>query len=64
VPRRAAADAAGGAVGSGARVTFFDTAELYGLGAGTNQALLGPAVKPFRDEVVIATNAGTGGTSG
>jgi aryl-alcohol dehydrogenase-like predicted oxidoreductase len=39
-------------------VTFFDTAELYGNGEGTNEALLGRAVKPFRDEVVIATKFG------
>lgn len=39
-------------------VTFFDTAELYGLGAGSNEQLLGRAVKDFRDEVVIATKFG------
>ncbi|MFI7223104.1 aldo/keto reductase [Nonomuraea angiospora] len=37
-------------------VTFFDTAELYGGGA--NEALLGRAVKGFRDEVVLATKFG------
>ncbi|MGW6500814.1 aldo/keto reductase [Nonomuraea angiospora] len=37
-------------------VTFFDTAELYGGGA--NEALLGRAVKDFRDEVVLATKFG------
>lgn len=41
-----------------AGVTFFDTAELYGNGTGTNEQLLGHAVKPFRDEVVIATKFG------
>lgn len=37
-------------------VTFFDTAEMYGWGAG--ERLLGQAVAPFRDEVVIATKFG------
>jgi aryl-alcohol dehydrogenase-like predicted oxidoreductase len=39
-------------------VTFFDTAELYGQGTGSNEKLLGRAVAPFRDEVVIATKFG------
>ncbi|GAA4629591.1 aldo/keto reductase [Actinoallomurus vinaceus] len=39
-------------------VTFFDTAELYGMGTGSNEQLLGRAVKDFRDEVVIATKFG------
>ena len=39
-------------------VTFFDTAELYGQGTGSNEKLLGGAVAPFRDEVVIATKFG------
>ncbi|MDT3695385.1 MAG: aldo/keto reductase [Ignavibacterium sp.] len=33
--------------------TFFDTAEGYGAGA--NEELLGEALQPFRDKVVIAT---------
>lgn len=37
-------------------VTFFDTAELYGNGS--NERLLGRAVKDFRDDVVIATKFG------
>src|SRR5579862_7247238 len=37
-------------------VTFFDTAEIYG--PGTNEELVGEAVAPFRDEVVIATKFG------
>jgi aryl-alcohol dehydrogenase-like predicted oxidoreductase len=37
-------------------VTFFDTAELYGWGAG--ERLLGRALAPIRDEVVIATKFG------
>ncbi len=39
-------------------VTFFDTAELYGGGTGSNEKLVGQAVAPFRDEVVIATKFG------
>ncbi|GLP64577.1 aryl-alcohol dehydrogenase-like predicted oxidoreductase [Streptomyces sp. SAI-126] len=39
-------------------VTFFDTAELYGLGTGSNEQLLGRAVKDVRDEVVLATKFG------
>jgi aryl-alcohol dehydrogenase-like predicted oxidoreductase len=41
-----------------AGITFFDTAELYGNGTGSNEQLVGKAVKPFRDEVVIATKFG------
>jgi aryl-alcohol dehydrogenase-like predicted oxidoreductase len=37
-------------------VTFFDTAEAYG--PFTNEELLGEAVLPFRNEVVIATKFG------
>ena len=37
-------------------VTLFDTAEAYG--PFTNEQLLGRAVKPFRDQVVIATKFG------
>lgn len=37
-------------------VTFFDTAEVYG--PFTNEELLGKAVEPFRDQVVIATKFG------
>ncbi|MEV7284917.1 aldo/keto reductase [Streptomyces sp. NPDC093252] len=45
-------------------VTFFDTAEIYGWGEvygwddRNNEALLGRAVKDFRDEVVLATKFG------
>jgi aryl-alcohol dehydrogenase-like predicted oxidoreductase len=39
-------------------VTFFDTAELYGMGTGSNELLVGRAVKGFRDEIVIATKFG------
>jgi aryl-alcohol dehydrogenase-like predicted oxidoreductase len=37
-------------------VTFFDTAEVYG--PFTNEELLGEAVEPFRDQVVLATKFG------
>lgn len=39
-------------------VTLFDTAELYGQGTGSNEKIVGEAVKAFRDEVVIATKFG------
>ena len=37
-------------------VTFFDTAEMYG--PFTNEELLGEALAPFRDQLVIATKFG------
>lgn len=37
-------------------VTFFDSAEAYG--PFTNEALLGEALAPFRDQIVIATKFG------
>jgi len=37
-------------------VTFFDTAEMYG--PFTNEELLGKALAPYRDQVVIATKFG------
>jgi len=39
-----------------AGVTFFDTAEAYGRG--TNEELVGDALRPYRDQVVIATKFG------
>src|SRR5213596_2347013 len=39
-------------------VTFFDTAEAYG--PFTNEELVGEALTPFRDQVVIATKFGFG----
>jgi aryl-alcohol dehydrogenase-like predicted oxidoreductase len=39
-------------------VTFFDTAEIYG--PFTNEELVGEALAPFRDQVVIATKFGFG----
>lgn len=43
-------------------VTFFDTAELYGWGVG--ERLLGHALSPIRDDVVIATKFGFTSTYG
>jgi len=37
-------------------VTFFDTAEIYG--PFTNEEVVGEAIAPFRDEVVVATKFG------
>ena len=37
-------------------VTFFDTAEMYG--PFTNEELVGEALAPYRDQVVIATKFG------
>src|SRR3979490_14823 len=37
-------------------VTFFDTAEVYG--PFTNEELVGEALAPFRDQVIIATKFG------
>lgn len=37
-------------------VTFFDTAEIYGMQ--TNEVLVGDGLRPFRDRVVIATKFG------
>ncbi len=37
-------------------ITLFDTAEAYSQGG--NETLLGKAVKPFREKIVIATKFG------
>ena len=39
-------------------VDFYDTAELYGRGTGSNEILLGKAVAGFRDQVVLCTKFG------
>ena len=39
-------------------VNFLDTAELYGNGTGSNEKLVGRAVKGFREEMMIATKFG------
>ena len=44
-------------------ITMFDTAELYG-GGGRNESLVGEALKPIRDKVVIATKHGVSFTNG
>ncbi|RRQ86315.1 aldo/keto reductase [Streptomyces griseofuscus] len=36
----------------------FDTAEMYGWGTGSNEILVGKAVRDFRDDVVLATKFG------
>ena len=54
VERRQGVDLIRGAVERG--VTFFDTAEVYGPFA--NEELVGEALAPFRDRVVIATKFG------
>ena len=38
-------------------VTMFDTAEVYG-GGGRNESLVGEAIKPFRQKIVLATKCG------
>ena len=54
LPRRDAISLIRGAVERG--VTFFDTAEAYG--PFTNEAIVGEALAPVRDQVVIATKFG------
>ena len=54
--RREAIALTGAAVERG--VTMFDTAEAYG--PFTNEELVGEALAPFRDRVVIATKFGFG----
>ncbi len=39
-------------------MTLFDTAELYGGGTGSNEKIVGEAVKSFRSQVAIATKFG------
>lgn len=43
-------------------VTFFDTAQVYG--PFTNEDVVGAALEPFRDEVVIARSSGSGSRTG
>lgn len=37
-------------------ITFFDTADMYGFGQ--NEELVGRAVRPFRDKIILATKFG------
>lgn len=39
-------------------VTFFDTAEVYVYGSYSNEDLVGKALKPYRDRIVLATKCG------
>jgi hypothetical protein len=43
-------------------VTHFDTAALYGFGR--NEALVGPALKPYRDRIVLTSKCGLHGVDG
>lgn len=45
-----------------AGVTLFDTAQMYG--GGRNEALIGPALKPYRDQITLATKTGIASTFG
>ncbi|HEY5318377.1 MAG TPA: aldo/keto reductase [Solirubrobacteraceae bacterium] len=39
-------------------VTLLDTAELYGMGTGSNEKLVGRAIEGFREDMVLATKFG------
>ncbi|MCP1660449.1 aldo/keto reductase [Neisseria perflava] len=41
---------------------FFDTATLYGFG--TNETLVGKTLKPFRNQIFLASKCGMGGVNG
>jgi aryl-alcohol dehydrogenase-like predicted oxidoreductase len=43
-------------------VRHFDTAALYGFGA--NEELVGPTLKPWRDDIVLASKCGMTGVNG
>jgi aryl-alcohol dehydrogenase-like predicted oxidoreductase len=43
-------------------ITHFDTATLYGFGR--NEALVGPALKPYRHNILLASKCGTRGIDG
>lgn len=43
-------------------VDHFDTAALYGFGK--NEELVGPALKPYRDEILLASKCGMQGVDG
>jgi len=44
------------------QVSFFDTADVYGLGA--NEQLVGPALAPYTGQVTLATKAGLAAPDG
>jgi aryl-alcohol dehydrogenase-like predicted oxidoreductase len=39
-------------------VTMIDTAELYGGGTGSNEQIVGEAIREFREEMIVATKFG------
>jgi aryl-alcohol dehydrogenase-like predicted oxidoreductase len=43
-------------------ITHFDTAALYGFG--TNEELVGPALQPYRDRIMLASKCGMTGVDG
>jgi len=43
-------------------VTHFDTATLYGFGR--NEALVGPALAPYRDQILLTSKCGISGVEG
>ncbi len=43
-------------------VVHFDTAALYGFGK--NEALIGPVIKPFREQIFLASKCGLAGVDG
>jgi myo-inositol catabolism protein IolS len=45
-----------------AGITFFDTADIYGKPQGYSEEVLGEALRPVRDRVVLATKAGNWGS--
>jgi aryl-alcohol dehydrogenase-like predicted oxidoreductase len=45
-----------------AGITFFDTADIYGEPEGRSEELLGEALRPVRDRVVVATKVGNWGS--
>jgi len=45
-------------------VTLFDTAEVYFSESSNNEELVGKALRPFREEVVLATKCGIGVVAG
>lgn len=45
-----------------AGITFFDTADIYGEPEGRSEELLGEALRPVRDRVVIASKVGNWGS--
>ena len=59
-PREAAIEVIAAALDLG--VSHFDTAALYGFGK--NEELVGPALRPYRDKIVLASKCGMQGVNG